>query len=122
MGKQTLRMTFHFHLMPEFIHGTLFYLQHILAWRLNLFIAYHNCSSTSPRLPSSVAQYIVVLRCFVSVTPAATVLKEITLAPNNCIFVLAIHGSLLFSVCVAHSLSLTVVTSRPPLIYKSAVK
>jgi hypothetical protein len=98
--------------MSRFLRETLFYLQHISAWRLKLFIAYYYCSSTARRLPASVAEYIVVVQRFNSVTPYATVLKEITHMPNNCIFVLAIHGLLLCSVCVAHNVSLTVVTSR----------
>jgi hypothetical protein len=49
VGKQTLRMTFNLHFTSGFIHGTLIYLQHILAWHLNLFVAYHYCSSTTPK-------------------------------------------------------------------------
>lgn len=114
MGKQTLHMNFHV-MWGSYMELYLFYLQHILAWCLKLSIAYDYCSITATKLPSCVAQYVVVLRRFFPGAPAATMLKEITLTPNNCIFVLAVHCSLLCSVGEAHSLSLTVVTSRASL-------
>ena len=90
-----------------------FYLQHILTWRLKHFIAYHYCSSTAPRLPASIAEYTVVVQYIYFVTPDATVLKEITHTLNNCIFILAIHGSLLF---VLHTLSFSPwLPAGPPL-------